>query len=218
MRFLCAVLSLAFMSSCATSVPKAENFPQSTQKKALVAQHWSYLAQDAAHRTKLALTKNGASATTPIYVADTFNHEFDKAFKKYMISHLIESGAVVSTVPEGAVEVKYETQVIKHSDKIDPEQIGYKPGYASAGMTGLWILRDVFKGVTDANALGTVALATAFDSYKAFQPDETSIELILSTSIIQNNRYIMLNTDAYYMEKGEEWLFEGCKGNRRRCR
>lgn len=29
-----------FLTGCATSIPQAKNFPQTTQKKAMAAQHW----------------------------------------------------------------------------------------------------------------------------------------------------------------------------------
>jgi hypothetical protein len=105
MRFLTILLSLVLVSGCATSVPNAQNFPSSSQKKALVAQHWNNIAADAATRTQWALSKHGL-ASSPIYVSDASQYEFDRAFKKYMIAHLIQNGATVSTVPEGAIELK----------------------------------------------------------------------------------------------------------------
>jgi hypothetical protein len=217
MRFLTVLLTLVFVSGCATSVPNAQNFPISSQKKALMAQHWNFIAEDAATRTLWALGKNGL-AKSPIYVADASSFEFDKAFKKYMIAHLIENGASVSTIPEGAIELKYDTQVISHGSAIDYELNGYQPGMAIAGVASYWVLRDVFKSLSHSNRYTGAATAGVFDGYKALNPSETSVELIVSTSITQNNRYLMLNADSYYIEKGEEILFEGCKGNRRRCR
>jgi hypothetical protein len=71
----------------------------------------------------------------------------------------------------------------------------------------------------DALGIASVATAAAYDVYNAKNPGETGVELLISTSIIHNDQYVMLNADAYYIEKGEAWLFEGCKGkNRRLCR
>lgn len=215
MKLILIALALCFTSACSTSIPRAENFPISQQKKALMAKHWSLIAEDAAQRTQSALNKLGSSM--PIYIAESSQHEFDKAFRKYMIAHLIDNGAMVSTVPEGAIEVKYESQVIRHSQAVDLEINGYKPGILTAGLASFWVLRDVMRGGSDSSRYGSVAAAGAFDTYMALSPKETPIELILTTSITHNNRYVMLNADAYYIEKGEEWLFEGCKGSRRRC-
>lgn len=217
MRFLTLLLCMVMVTGCATSVPNAQNFPISTQKKALMAKHWNYIAEDAATRTLSALGKHGLSKS-PIYVADASQYEFDKAFKKYMIAHLIQNDAVVSTVPGGAIELKYDTQVIRHGAAIDHELSGYQPGMAVAGVASFWVLRDVFKSLSHSNRYTGAAVAGTFDGYKALSPSETSVELIISTSITQNNRYLMLNADSYYIKKGEEILFDGCKGNRRRCR
>lgn len=218
MKLILLILAMCLTSACATSVPRAENFPQTQQKKALTAQHWSFIAEDAAQRTQSALSKQGITTNMPIYIAETSQHDFDKAFRKYMIAHLIDKGIAVSTVPQGAIEVKYESQVIRHGQAIDLEMSGYKPGMLAAGVASFWVLRDVFRGSSSASSrYGSVAVAGAYDAYQALSPGETPVELILTTSITSNNRYVMLNADAYYIEKGEEWLFEGC-GNRRRCR
>lgn len=217
MKFIIVLLVSLFTTSCTTNVPKAESFPPSQQKKALMAHHWSLIAQDAAQRTRTALTKQGFSSSTPIFIAETSNYDFDKAFKKYMIAHLIEMGAAVSTLPEGSIEVKFESQVIRHSRAIDLEVSGYKPGMLAAGVASFWVLRDIFKSGSQSGSYGSVAIAGGYDAYRALNPGETPVELILTTSITNKNRYVMLNADAYYIEKGEEWLFDGC-GTRRRCR
>ena len=91
---------------------------------------------------------------------------------------------------------------------------------ATAGAAGFWVLRDVLLyGSTTGLALATTATAAGADYYHATNPGETGVEVLLSTSIIHDDRYVMLNADAYYIEKGETWLFEGCKGkSRRNCR
>jgi hypothetical protein len=219
MRFL-LVLALITLTSCATSIPQAENFPQSKQKKMMAAQHWNYVAKDAAERTKATLQNKGL-AHKALYIAQDNEADFNKAFRNYMITNLLEVGLEVSTQKEGAIEVKYDTQVIKHASAFSPESIGYQPGYATAGVAGFWILHDVFKklDLTTNTAVTTFGASAAYDLYKANNPGETGIEVILTTSIAENKRYLMMNADAYYLEDGEAWLFEGCKGrNRRYCR
>lgn len=206
------------LAGCVNSIPKAEYFPPATQKKALTAQHWSGIAEDAAMRTRLALAKQGIGTEQAIYVAENAKYDFDKAFRKYLISHLIEGGVTVSTIPQGAIEVKYESQLIRHGYAIDMQTSGYKPGMLAAGVASFWVLRDVFSsGSNLSRAAATTAIAGGYDSYQHGNADETPIELILTTSITQHNKYLMLNADAYYIEKGEELLFQGCDG-KRRCR
>ena len=209
-----------FIAGCATSIPQAKNFPQSKQKKAMAAQHWGWIANDAVAQTKVALNKQSFAKNQPIYVNDSATTDFGRAFHKYMIASLLEAGFVVSTKKEGAIELGYEAQVIQHAAAFDPKAFGYEPGMATAGMAGFWILRDALRpGSTSGAILGTAALAVGYDAYQALNPAETGVELLISTTITHQDRYVMLNADAYYIEKGEAWLFEGCKGKTRRyCR
>ncbi len=224
---LTGVVVMAFVlliSGCATNIPQAENFAPSKQKKAMAAQHWGLIANDAVAQTRLALTKQAAMQQTiknkPLYVADIATTDFSRAFRKYMIAGLIDAGFAVSAKKEGAIEVGYEAQVIRHASSFDPIAFGYKPGMATAGVAGFWVLRDaLLHGSTMGAVLATTAAAGGVDMYNAKNPGETGVELLISTSIVHNDRYVMLNADAYYIEKEEAWLFEGCKGkNRRLCR
>jgi hypothetical protein len=209
-----------FTVGCATSIPQAENFSQTKQKKVMAAQHWGMIAADAVEQTRLALNKQSHTKDKPVYVADNATTEFNRAFRKYMIAGLIDAGFVVLAKKEGAIEIGYETQVLRHAASFNPLDFGYKPGVATAGVAGFWVLRDALKSFSFSSAgVGTLAAAGAYDVYKAQNPGETGVELLISTSIIHDNRYVMLNADAYYIEKEETLLFEECKGkSRRRCR
>jgi hypothetical protein len=218
MRMFTLVIALLVLAGCATSIPQAENFPQSRQKKLMAAQHWNLVAQDAVKRTRQVLTEKGFAADTPLHILQNTDTVFDHAFKKYMIANFIEAGAVVSTKKEGALEISYDTQVNKHAAYFEPDRYGYQPGMATAGVGGFWVLRDVVKDLNFLNSLATIGIAGAYDIYQANNPGETGVELLLTTSITHRDRYVMLNADAYYIENAETWLFEPCKGrNRRYC-
>ncbi|WP_036299698.1 hypothetical protein [Methylotenera sp. L2L1] len=208
------------LTACVTNIPQAKNFESTAQRKAMAAQHWGVIATDAVEQTRSALAKQVTLAGSPLYVSDNGSTEFGRAFRQYMIAGLIDAGYAVSATKEGAIEVGYEAQVIRHASSFDPKSLGYQPGMATGGVAGFWVLRDALKyGFSTAFAMGSVAVAGAYDGYKAVNPGETGVELLVSTSIIYKNRYVMLNADAYYIEKDEAWLFEGCKGkNRRICR
>ncbi len=217
---LSAVFLFFIISGCATSIPQAKNFEHTSQKKAMAVQHWGLIANDAVAQTRLALSKQPSLAGSRLYVAENSNTDFGRAFRKYMIAGLIDAGYTVSATKQGAIEVGYEAQVIRHASFFDPKVFGYQPGLATGGVAGFWVLRDALRYWSKTNlGLGSVATAAAYDGYKATNPGETGVELLISTSIIHQDQYVMLNADAYYIEKGEAWLFEGCKGkNRRICR
>jgi hypothetical protein len=217
---VCITLVALMLSSCATSIPQAENIPNSKQKKVMAVQHWGWIANDAVVQTKLALSKKAFAKSQPLYVTDDVNTDFGRGFRKYMIAALIDEGFTVSTKKEGAIELGYEAQVIRHESAFDPLAFGYKPGMAAGTVTGFWVLRNAIQHWSTTSAgIGSVAAAAGYDVYKSLNPGETGVELLISTSITHQDRYVMLNADAYYIEKGEAWLFEGCKGKTRRyCR
>jgi len=210
----------AMTAGCATSIPQAQNFAPAKQKKVMAAQHWEAIAADAVEQTRLTLDAPQFADNKPVYVADNTKTDFDRAFRKYMIAGFIAAGVPVSTKNDGAIEVSYETQVIRHANATNPETLGYKPGMAAAGMTGFWVLRNAIgRWSTGGTAAATIATAGAYDAYKAVNPGETGVELLVSTSVVHADRYAMLKTDAYYIESGEAVLFELCSGkSRRRCR
>lgn len=213
MMVVAAVLSVG----CTPAMPKAEYFPPTKQKIAVAAQHWGMIAADAVQQTKLALEAQSFPKTRPVYVAMGKDTEFDRAFRNYLITGLVNAGVVVAPTLEGAVEIGYETQVISHAAPFDPGQFGYQPGMATAGVSGFWILRNaVGKWSTGSVAVGTIVGAAAYDAYKFGNPEQTGVELLLTTSIIQNQRYVMRSTDAYYIERGDAALFGACLGKTRR--
>lgn len=219
---VCVAVAMAVLAAgCATSVPTARNFPPVEQKKSMSVQHWGMIAADAVERTRDAMAQQGIAKERPLYVAEKTGTEFDRAFRNYMITGLVNAGLPVSARKEDAVEILYETQVIRHASAFDPASAGYKPGTATAGVAGFWVLRDAFRTWPSGSLAGAaIGGAAAFDTYKAFNPGETGVELLVTTSILQSDRYVMRNTDAYYLEKGDAYLFEECDGKfwRRNCK
>lgn len=192
--------------------PWVETHPATTQQKLSAAQQWGLIADDVTEQTRLALLKADYLDTgTPVYVSESTNAHFDRGFRNYLITSLVNAGFNVSTQSEGAVEIQYESQVIRHGASFDPRAMGYQPGVATAGVAGLWILRNA-----SPTSLAASAVAGA-DIYLAVKP--TNVELLLTTSIVQGNRYLMRNTDAYYIEKADAYLFEPCRSKSLRgCR
>lgn len=217
MRLYVLALSVALGSAgCTTSkslMPQAEKYPISTQKKPVAVQHWDAIAADVAAQTKLTLDKNNFLNQRALYIAPG-KSVFEQSFSKYMISNLVARGIPVANNPQGAVEVKYDVQVVQHSAGFNPANQSYVLGSATAGVAGFWILRDaILHASRDAWITGTVGIAAAHDIYKLLEKDNnltksTNAELVISTSISDNGRYQMHKTDAYYIEEAEASLFQ----------
>ncbi|CAG0955191.1 hypothetical protein MTYP_00418 [Methylophilaceae bacterium] len=215
MKYLAYVTGLLtfILAGCANQ-PTPQWYPDSPQKQVNAAQHWGLIAADAVEQTRQIVNAQSFARDRPLYVTENSATQFDSAFRNYMISALVKAGMPVSTVREGAIEITYETQVIRHGASFDPRQLGYKPGMATAGAAAFWVLREA---TSTALVAGTVAGAAGYDVYKA--RESTGVELLLTTSIVHANHYIMHNTDSYYIEKADAYLFEPCRSKSARgCR
>lgn len=204
MKRIYCLLALLSLAGCANQ-PVGKPYAISAQKKVAAVHHWGLIAGDAAEQTRLAI-QGRDFAGRPLYVMENTGTHFDRAFRNYMITSLVNAGLQVSTVKEGAIEISYETQVVRHGASFDPGSFGYKPGFATVGVTGYWILRNASSGLL---AASTIAGAAGYDVYKATEP--TGVELLITTSIVHGNQYVMRNTDAYYIEKADAYLFEPCR-------
>jgi hypothetical protein len=200
-----AALFVTGLAGCANQ-PASQWYPQSQQMQVSAAQHWGLIAADAVEQTRRAISGQAFAAGKPLYVADNTGTHFDRAFRNYMITGLVNAGLPVTPSREGAIEISYETQVIRHGSSIDPSAFGYRPGMATAGVAGFWVLRNAS---TAGLAAGTIAGAAALDYYNAKKP--AGVELLLTTSIVYDDRYRMRNTDAYYLERTDAYLFEPCR-------
>lgn len=223
-RTLLISLGLLLNGCAYNNMPQAQNFPPSQQKIAVAAQHWGMIATDAVQQTQMALLAQQAAVKgLPVYVEENTASEFNKAFRNFMISGLVNAGVAVSAKKEGAIAIVYETQVIKHhprGESFDPTANGYQPGAMTAGVAGIWVLRNALeKWSTSSAAFGTIAAAGAYDALRFERPLQTGVELLLTTSIVHKDHYVMRNTDAYYVEDADISLFDPCKGkSRRNCR
>ena len=206
-KFVSIAILAALLGPCSNQ-PVGSWYPISEQKKVSAVHQWGLIASDAAEQTQLLINRSENLMKKPFYVAENnSNSHFERGFRNYMISSLVNRGVNVATSKEDAIEVSYETQVVRHGASFDPGTFGYKPGIATGGVTAFWVLREASRSISP---VGTAAIAAAgIDTYEVLKP--TGVELLLTTSIIQDGRYVMRNTDAYYIEKADAYLFEPCK-------
>jgi len=206
MKFASIAILAALLTACANQ-PAGSWYPISEQKKVSAVHHWGLIADDVVEQTEFLLNRSENLMNKPFHVAESSNSHFDRGFRNYMISNLVNRGVNVTASKEGAIEISYETQVVRHGASFDPGVFGYKPGMATGGVTAFWVLREASRSISPA---GSAAIAAAgIDTYKALE--STGVELLLTTSIVQDGHYVMRNTDAYYIEKADAYLFEPCK-------
>ena len=199
------------LAGCAGNgnMPEARKPGTVPQDKIAAAQHWNMIARDVVAETQRTL-RNTPSLNNRLLYVKPGDSDFEQGFSSYIKSGLVTQGVPVATTPEGALEVSYTVQVIRHQPGFNPEKYGYIPGTATAEVAGFWILRDaVLHASRDTWIGGTMTIAAAYDVYRLFQQDaiSTSTELLVTTYIADNNRYYMHKTDAYYIERADAALF-----------
>lgn len=216
MKVLATLLSLLVLSlvGCASPIPVAENFPLSYQKVARTAQHWDVVAQDVIAQTSGFLASSQALQRRGVFVSTTQrNTAFDAIFRDFLINHLVSGGAQVSvcSAPGGAgfssspdVQIKYETRIIGHAAL--PH---YRPGMLTALASGVLVVRGLAHTDLsyDARGIAGVGAAALADLAISNVTLATRTEIIVTTTIAENNVFAMRRSDIYYVPDGDANLF-----------
>lgn len=205
---------------CASPVPVAHNFPISTQKVARVAHHWNVVADDVVTQTLASIEKTPELQKRAVFVEQAYpGSVFDRAFRNFMITKLVEKGQFVNvcrTEPQStsgfaqppgapAVSVHYETQVVQHRGKLPH----YRPGaltWLAANVAAIYNLASVDHS-SDFIGAGAAGVIIANDVLAGHLSAPTRTELILTTTITEDNRYVMRKSDVYYVPDADATLF-----------
>lgn len=209
-RFVAALLCFPLVAGCSqlAGMPSAEPFPDASLRKAKSAEHWNVIAGDVASQTA-GLRNRPELQGKPLYVSPSGdNSDFSRGFQSMLISKLVNGGMNVATRPEGALQVTYEAQVVRHL----AGQGDYQPGTVAALAGGILVAREIAIGSASstAKAVGVTAVIAGADLLVAHAKlhSATNTEVIVTTSLIDNNRYLMRKTDVYYVEDAEGVMFE----------
>lgn len=210
----------AVMAGCASQVPVATNFSLSHQKVARTAHHWDVVAEDVAERTLDSISGKEELHGRAVYVAPARNTAFNTAFREFMITHLVSNGASVSVCkrdektgfssdrPE--VEIQYDTQLVVHGT----ESPKYRPGVLTLLAAGVAVLRNVSVPGPNTALVGGAALIDLAAGHAALP---TRTEIIITTTVIEDNRFIARRSDVYYVPDDDARLFTQAVNPRSQC-
>ncbi|GFO67299.1 hypothetical protein GMLC_08780 [Geomonas limicola] len=204
---LALFLALLTAFGCASRVPVAVNHSLTTQKKAKAAHHWDVLAEDIAQQTKLAIADPKKNfPKKPIYIQPGGSSSFDTAFRNFLITRMVNDGVPVTAEPREGLAIGYDTQLVRH----DSSRYTHIPGSLTALAAGVWVIRDLAAGAAADAAPATLGL-TALADYALghYAGGATHTELIVTTTILDQSRYIFRKSDIYYLEDEDTGLFSG---------
>lgn len=196
----------AVLVGCVSSpIPVSANFPITVEPKVRSAGHWALLSKDVVEQTLESLNRL-SMPTHNLYVALPANAtEFDRAFQQFLITDLVKSDRVVQQAPEGALEVSYQTQVVRHNSP----RPHFVPGRFTMVTAGLYAAYGLSTAPVGDKMAGGLALAGGAD-YVASESSggPTHTELILTTTIASGGRYLVRKTDVYYVEEEDTTLLQ----------
>lgn len=213
MKKLAVIATISALAGCAAPVPVPHNFPLTYQKVARTAQHWNVVADDVVDQTVWFLATSEAFQGRGVFVPATqYNTAFDATFRDFLITHLVDRGAQVSVCAASGpgfsdtpdVQINYETRIIAHA-----EMPQYKPGVLTALASGVFVVRSLVHSdiSTDGRyilGIGAAALADVAAGHATRTP---RTEIIVTTTVQENNRFIMRRNDVYYVPEGDANLF-----------
>jgi hypothetical protein len=199
--------AVATLAGCAyrSPIPLAENFELTVQPKVRSAGHWELVSNDVVAQTLGTLDKAGVAPGTPLYVALPPNPSaFDLAFRDFLITKMVQSGASVLQDPGQALNVTYNTQVVRHNSP-RPHFIPGQFTMIAAGLMAAYGLRHEHLDAQLLGGLGLTALADYGASINSGGP--TNTEMILTTTVTRGGQYVVRKTDVYYLENADTPLF-----------
>ncbi len=200
-----AVAALALAGCGSAPIPLAKNFEMTTQHKVRSAGHWELLSRDVVAQTRGTLGQVGYGQETPLHVALPPNpSSFDLAFREFLITRMVQGGAVVHQQPGAALEVSYQTQLVRHNSE-RPHFIPGQYTMIAAGLMAAYGLRHEHIDVQLLGALGLTAAADYASSINSGGP--TNTELVLTTTVTRGGQYVARKTDVYYLENADVPLF-----------
>jgi len=203
---LCA---LGILAAACTRVPQPSGYPFVEQRKMQAAHHWDVLAADVADQINRELVRQGV-LDRPVYVAHSCGEPekcgpggtfpFDEGFNDLLVTRLVNYGVPTQAEKEdNALVVDYKIQVVYHHD---PPLQWPRPGVLTALTTGIVVLRDAPWEVI------AMAGAAATDLIRATASINGRFEVIITTSIVDNNLYLMRKSDIYYIDDPDFWQYQ----------
>ena len=208
MRTILSLLLLVFLSSC-SSIPMFSSYTWTEQQKMQAAHHWDVLASDVANRINNQLISSDyidkavyvktTCGTDAIPCAQEETTLFNEGFRDLLITRLVRFGVPTSSNKHSAdIELNYKVQVIYHSTPRHTIQ----PGLLTALSTAVAVLRH-----TPVEAQ-IMAGAAVLDFFIAVGPPSGHYEVIITTSMVTDEKYLFRTSDIYYINDPDFWHYQ----------
>jgi len=210
MRLLFTAIFFCLLSAgCSTRIPEPITYPYSQQYKMQASHHWQVLAADLANRINNQLILSG-NINTSTFVQETCGDEskpceplvtspFNEAFRDLLISNLVAYGVPTEKQrTDDSIEIQYKVQLVRHNaDRLRTIQ----PGVLTAISAAIVVLRNA------PSELAILATGVASDVANTSMAFSGHYEIIITTSMIENNKYLFRASDIYYINDRDFWQY-----------
>jgi len=204
---ICATLLLG---SCTASIPEPVNFPYSQQQKMQASHHWQVLARDLANRINNQLISTG-HIETAVFVNPTCDEgsipckaeqksSFNKAFHDLLITSMVDYGIPTRNhLTKDTLEIEYKVQVVRHTAQ---RVRTLQPGLLTAVSAAIVVLRDA------PSELLILAGGVMADMVNTNLTLNGQYEVIITTSIIEKEKFLFRASDIYYINDEDSWQYQ----------
>ena len=212
---ICSVLALCILSGCISydGRPTVATLQSAPQIKLKSAAHWKVVSQDVAEQVAATL-KSQALDGTPVYVPSSSDTAFGKVFSSELRSSLLAKRVPVSSSNKSTLQLDIHVDEVQHLVRRQ-----YRPGSLTALAAGVAVLSRGFlaggglRTARNAARDETAAIATVLvgaDVIGAINESNSrpTTEIVLTTSITRDGRFVMHNTDVYYVDEVDTGLFD----------
>ena len=202
------IILLLFFTSC-SRIPQPASYAFSEQQKMQATDHWDVLASDVANQINNQLIISDYIDSS-VYVKTTCGTDatpckqeettpFNEAFRDLLITRLVNFGVPTSIEKKVAdIEVNYKVQVVYHAST----RYTLAPGTLTALTTMVSVFRDA------SSTVKLLALAAGLDIANATSPGNGHYEVIITTSMVTDEKYLFRTSDIYYINDPDFWQYQ----------
>ncbi len=210
MRLCVILLVVAALATSCGRIPEPAGYVQSDQQKMQATHHWNVLAADLANQINNELILNDY-LDTPVFVRETCGDEnepcppsestvFEESFRDLLITNLVTLGVPTRQKQEsGTLVVNYKTQTVYHHRDT---WRSLRPGLLTALTAGILVIRNAPADLIWLAAAGTVDFANA--AYVT----SSNFEVLITTSLVADGRYLFRNSNIYYINDLDSWHYQ----------
>lgn len=229
MRFvkfgLLASVTTIFISGCTNfdGRPLVATYSPPPEYKLKSIAHWNIIANDVATQIQNTLQPadplNSIDQSTrpnvlpAIYIASPNATDFDKVLSSQLQSNLLAKGFEIKSTPKNALTINFKINAVMHTQvRKEPR---YAPGTLTALTAGILVIRDtaLYNPTTSGLVTTSMGLAVAADLYALWldMNKRPNTEIALTTYAQVGDKYVIHQTDSYYIDTVDTGLFVSTK-------